>query len=90
MSEEFSIPQEFYKFAVLVTIKVENISIFSILSSNDFSILDEKNIFDKYDIFCELHLLQQNLETCSLLLVLVLENQVMTTTIYALLIFNFL
>lgn len=51
MSEEFSIPQEFYKFAVLVTIKVENISIFSILSSNNFSILDEKNIFDKYDIF---------------------------------------
>lgn len=47
MSEEFSIPQEFYKFAVLVTIKVENISIFSILSSNNFSILDEKNIFDK-------------------------------------------
>lgn len=46
MSEEFSIPQEFYKFAVLVTIKVENISIFSILSSNNFSILDEKNIFD--------------------------------------------
>lgn len=53
MSEEFSIPQEFYKFAVLfVTIKVENISIFSILSSNNFSIfIDEKNIFDKYDIF---------------------------------------
>lgn len=51
MSEEFSIPQEFYKCAVLVTIKVENISIFSILSSNNFSILDEKNIFDKYDIF---------------------------------------
>lgn len=51
MSEEFSITQEFYKFAVLVTIKVENISIFSILSSNNFSILDEKNIFDKYDIF---------------------------------------
>lgn len=88
MSEEFSIPQEFYKFAVLVTIKVENISIFSILSSNTFSILDEKNIFDKYDIFWELYLLQ--LETCSLLLVLVLENQVMTTTIYSLLIFNFL
>lgn len=86
MSEEFSIPQEFYKFAVLVTIKVENISIFSILSSNNFSILDEKNIFDKYDIFWELYLLQ--LETCSLLLVL--ENQVMTTTIYSLLIFNFL
>lgn len=51
MSEEFSIPQEFYKFTVLVTIKVENISIFNILSSKDFSILDEKNIFDKYEIF---------------------------------------
>lgn len=51
MSEEFSIPQEFYKFAVLVTIKVENISIFSILSSNNFSILDEKNIFESMTYF---------------------------------------